>query len=41
MCLGERKSRDYVAYESILKRGLDTIVALVTQAKDRPHAYTH
>lgn len=38
MCLGERKSRDYVAFESVLKNGLNIIVAIVTQAKDRPHA---
>lgn len=39
--LGERKSRDYVAYESVLKRDLNTIAAIVTQAKDRPHASMH
>lgn len=31
MCLGERKSQDCVAYESVLKRGLNTIVTTVTQ----------
>lgn len=31
MCLGEQKSRDCVAYKSVLKRGLNTIVTTVTQ----------
>lgn len=30
-----------MAYESVLKRDLNTIVAIVTQAKDRPHASMH